>query len=99
MELRMFDTFWMSERRPSVTGRRWAPGPDVTYIIHSVLITPSGERQQQQMDEAAWYTGDDYNPENMTIFTMLVWCWASVDDGGPTLNQDCENVSCFLGTT
>ena len=24
---------------------------------------------------------------------MLVWCWSGVEDGGPTLNQHCFNVS------
>ena len=31
------------------------------------------------------------------IETMLVLCWASVADGGPTLSQECFNVSCLLG--
>ena len=30
---------------------------------------------------------------------MLVQCWASVTDGGPTLNQHYVNVSCLLGKT
>ena len=29
---------------------------------------------------------------------MLVLCWASVVDGGPTLNQHCVNDSCLLGS-
>ena len=28
---------------------------------------------------------------------MLVQCWASVEDGGPTLNQRWVDVSCLLG--
>ena len=28
---------------------------------------------------------------------VCVLCWASVADGGPELNQHCDNVSCFLG--
>ena len=28
---------------------------------------------------------------------MLVQCWASVEDGGPTLNQHWVDVSCLLG--
>ena len=28
---------------------------------------------------------------------MLIQCWASVEDGGPTLNQHCVNVPCLLG--
>ena len=31
------------------------------------------------------------------VDVMLVWCWASVADGGPTLNQHWHNVSCILG--
>ena len=30
------------------------------------------------------------------IETMLFKCWASVADGGPTLNQHCFNVSCLM---
>ena len=32
------------------------------------------------------------------INAMLVCCWASVADGGSTLNQYWFNVSCWLGT-
>ena len=32
------------------------------------------------------------------IETLLVQCWASVVDGGPTLSQQCLNVSCLLGS-
>ena len=28
------------------------------------------------------------------IHTMVFQCWASVEDGGPTLKQHCVNVSC-----
>ena len=28
---------------------------------------------------------------------MLVQCLASVEDGGPTLNQHCIDISCLLG--
>ena len=30
---------------------------------------------------------------------MLAQCWASVVDGGPTLNQHPVSVSCLLDTT
>ena len=30
------------------------------------------------------------------VETMLVYCWASVVDGGPTINQHCFNVRCLL---
>ena len=32
------------------------------------------------------------------IETILVDCWASAADSGPTLNQHCFNVSCLLGS-
>ena len=28
---------------------------------------------------------------------MLFYCWADVEDGGPTLKQHWVNVSCLLG--
>ena len=31
------------------------------------------------------------------VHQMLVQCWASVADGGPTLHQHWVNVSCLLG--
>ena len=35
--------------------------------------------------------------ETRDIEALLVQCWASVVDGGPTLNQQWLNVSCLLG--
>ena len=32
------------------------------------------------------------------IDLMLVWCWANVTNGGPTLNQHTVDVSCLLGS-
>ena len=30
-------------------------------------------------------------------YSMLIWCWASVVDAGPTINQHWNNVTCLLG--
>ena len=32
------------------------------------------------------------------IEPLLIQCWASVVDGGPTLNQQWLNVACLLGS-
>ena len=35
--------------------------------------------------------------ESRNVEPMVVWCWISVTDGGPTSTQHCFNVSCLLG--
>ena len=34
---------------------------------------------------------------NLAIQQKLIYCWANVEDGGPTLNQHWFYVSCVLG--
>ena len=34
----------------------------------------------------------------LALITTLVYCWAGVVDGGPTVKQRYDNVSCLLGT-
>ena len=46
---------------------------------------------------------DNEDPSGSTQLTrgirpMLFQCWASVEDGGPTLKQHWANASCLLGT-
>ena len=40
-----------------------------------------------------------FTQQTRDIESLLVQCWASVVDGGPTLNQQWLNVSCVLGKT
>ena len=37
------------------------------------------------------------SPANRNFEPMLVWCWATVCDAGPTWNQHWLNMSCLLG--
>ena len=41
----------------------------------------------------------NYIPANMRRWPKIVYCWASVVDGWPTVNQRWNNVSCLLGAT
>ena len=43
-------------------------------------------------------TGPLPNNHETTAHAALVNCWANVVDGGPTVNQCCDNVKCLLGT-
>ena len=36
-------------------------------------------------------------PQTLAVDTMLVYCWASVADAGPAVNQHCVSVSWMLG--
>ena len=40
---------------------------------------------------------DRYTQQSWDICPMLVWCWATVFDAGPTSNQHWVNVSCLIG--
>ena len=49
------------------------------------LITPPSPQTQA------------HSQQTRDVLPMLVYCWASVVDDGPTLNQHWLNVSCLLG--
>ena len=38
-----------------------------------------------------------YSQQTWDVWPTLVYCWANLVDGGPTVNQRWANVSCFLG--
>ena len=42
-------------------------------------------------------SGDHKAQPDRDVGPTLVYCWPTVYDGGPTVNQRCVNVSCLLG--
>ena len=52
---------------------------------------------QQKPKQIIYIPKERWNQEARDIETMLAYRWPTVYDAGPTLNQQCFNVSCLLG--
>ena len=72
--------------------RRWA---NIVPTLSERLVF-SGWLFSVQTDQHVANNSMSFH-QTRDVEPVLVWCWASVVDGGPIINQHWLNVSCLLG--
>ena len=92
-----------SESKPSLSRFRIESGTPFSLTTkREVALGPSSSLDDHQTKSQMWVipimrTRSNHCYQTEHVYTVLIYCWSTVYDAGPAINQNLRIVTCLLG--